>query len=158
MFADIMYTYTGNPFTDVSGPYTTSDRVTATVTLASPFGPNMPLTIVTPLAFSFSDGVQTITDLNVLSTSIAFETGQTGVITEWEIQVISGFGVVRTTNTPPLGDVVDVGAMGPAQGFNRFAPGEWASIVPEVGSTLALSFLSLTALGLAARRLKWAAA
>jgi hypothetical protein len=157
--ADITYTYTGNPFTDVSGPYTTSDRVTATVTLASPFGPNMPLTIVTPLAFSFSDGVQTITDLNVVSTSIAFETGQTGVITEWEIQVISGFGVVRTTNTPPLGDVVDVGAMGLAQGFNLGAPGEWVlSPVPDVGSTLALLFLSLTALGVAARRLKWAAA
>jgi hypothetical protein len=153
------YKYTGNPFTTATASYTTSDFVTALVTLADPLAPNMPLTIVTPLAFSFSDGVQTITDLNVMSTSIRFETGQTGVITEWEIQVISGFGVVRTTNTPPLGDVVDVGAMGPAQGFNLGAPGEWVlSSVPDVGSTLALLFLSLMALGVAARQFKRAAA
>ena len=52
------YVYTGNPFTDVTGPpYTTSDRVTGMVTLASPFVPNAAWTTVTPLAFSFSDGV-----------------------------------------------------------------------------------------------------
>ena len=34
------YQYTGNPFTDVSGPYTTSDFVTAIVTLAGPLPPN----------------------------------------------------------------------------------------------------------------------
>jgi len=34
------YMYTGNHFTDVSGPYTTSDFVTAIVTLAGPLAPN----------------------------------------------------------------------------------------------------------------------
>ena len=34
------YQYTGNPFTFVSGPYTTSDFVTAMVTLARPLPPN----------------------------------------------------------------------------------------------------------------------
>ena len=56
------YVYTGNPFTIVSGPYSTSDFVTAMVTLASPLPANMPLTQVTPLAFSLSDGVQTINE------------------------------------------------------------------------------------------------
>ena len=38
------YQYTGNPFTYASGPYTTSDFVTAMVTLAGPLAANMPLT------------------------------------------------------------------------------------------------------------------
>src|SRR5215471_27968 len=54
------YKYTGNPFTDVSGPYTTSMFVTAMVTLAGPLGANMPLTDATPIAFSLFDGVQTL--------------------------------------------------------------------------------------------------
>ena len=54
------YQYTGHPFTDVSGPYTTSDFVTATLTLAGPLGANMPLTQVTPTAFTLSDGAQNI--------------------------------------------------------------------------------------------------
>jgi hypothetical protein len=35
------YQYTGNPFTEVSGPYTTSMFVTAMVTLAGPLPPNL---------------------------------------------------------------------------------------------------------------------
>src|SRR6476620_8240745 len=58
------YQYTGNPFTDVSGPYTTSDFVSGMVTLAGPLGANMPLTEVTPIAFTFFDGVQTISSTN----------------------------------------------------------------------------------------------
>jgi len=34
------YHYTGNPVTTLSGPYTTSDFVTAIVTLAGPLPPN----------------------------------------------------------------------------------------------------------------------
>ncbi|HEY4757889.1 MAG TPA: hypothetical protein VIH43_04970, partial [Chthoniobacterales bacterium] len=57
----ITYTYTGTPFTTVNGPYTTSDKVTGFVELMSALGPNLGpgLTSVTPLAFSFFDGVQT---------------------------------------------------------------------------------------------------
>ena len=50
------YRYIGNPFTDVDAPYTTSDFVTAIVTLTGPLGANMPLTAVTPTAFTFSMG------------------------------------------------------------------------------------------------------
>ena len=78
------YVYTGNPFTDVTGPYSTSDFVTAMVTLASPLPANMPLTQVTPLAFSFSDGVQTITNQNADPGGFfAFATDAAAMINEW---------------------------------------------------------------------------
>ena len=76
------YQYTGNPFTDVSGPYTTSDFVTAMVTLAGPLGANMPsFTPVSPTAFTLSDGVQTITNLTSTRAEFWFATGLTGAIT-----------------------------------------------------------------------------
>ena len=58
-----MYT-PGTHLPIVSGPYSTSDFVTAMVTLAGPLAANMPLTTVTPLAFTLTDGVQTITTIN----------------------------------------------------------------------------------------------
>src|SRR5512133_765730 len=77
------YQYTGNHFTDVSGPYTTSDFVTAMVTLAGPLGANMPLTQVTPTAFTLSDGVQTISNLNGVRVFMFFATNARGAIAEW---------------------------------------------------------------------------
>src|SRR5438067_11192193 len=64
MFANTIYSYTGNPFTNVTAPYTKSDFVSAMVTLAGPLAPNMPFTSVTPTAFTLPDGVQTITNFN----------------------------------------------------------------------------------------------
>jgi len=72
------YDYTGNPFTVVSGVYTTSDFVSGMVTLAGPLAPNMPLDFVSPTAFSFSDGHQTITNLTATSATFAFQTGAHG--------------------------------------------------------------------------------
>ena len=43
------YRYTGNPFTFVSGPYTTSDFVTVTITLADALGPNFSGFVSPPL-------------------------------------------------------------------------------------------------------------
>src|SRR4029453_11853479 len=59
--ASVTYQYTGNHFTEVSGPYTTSMFVTVMVTFAAPLGGTLPpFTDVTPIAFTFFDGVQTL--------------------------------------------------------------------------------------------------
>src|SRR5689334_11307437 len=68
------YQYTGNPFTYVSGAYTTSDFVTVMLTLAAPLPSNFE-GYVTPTAFTFSDGVQTITELTAVASFFFVATG-----------------------------------------------------------------------------------
>jgi hypothetical protein len=127
----ITYQYTGNPFTFVTDPpYTTSDFVTAMVTLAGPLGKNRPLTLVTPTAFTLSDGVQTITNLTSTSFLFRFATGPTGAITVWGIVVAIGQGDGRaqifTINEPVF--VADAGTtvLGTFLGLNRRDPGTWS--------------------------------
>jgi hypothetical protein len=154
------YVYTGNPFTEVAPPYTTSMFVTGMLTLASPLAANMPLTGVTPLDFSFSDGVQTIVNQNESFASVQFATGPTGMITQWTVDVFDGltFGEI-VTRSDPMG-VLDTG-FNSDSGFGEVDgnPGAWSRVAaPDAGSTLALLSLSLTALGVAARQFKRAAA
>ena len=165
------YQYTGNPFTVATGPYTTSDFVTAMITLAGPLGANMPLTEVTPIAFTLSDGVQTITNNgpgSVFFTSFLFATDASGAISMWSavVENIHDFGTTGTivTNNDPT-DIHDSGIVIPEGGpfvfgANELTPGEWSGpiSVPDSGSTLSLMTLTLMALGLATRRFKRAAA
>src|SRR5437773_2501663 len=96
MFANTIYSYTGNPFTNVTAPYTTSDFVSAMVTLAGPLAPNMPFTSVTPTAFTLSDGVQTITNFNANFSSFSFATGPTAAITFWSVDAVALSGSIHT--------------------------------------------------------------
>ena len=153
------YSYTGNPFTAVAPPYTTSNFVTAMVTLASPLAANMPLTGVTPLDFSVSDGVQTIVQNGTLF-SVQFATGPTGMITQWTVYVLDELTLGEiVTRSDPMG-VNDAG-FNSDSGFGGVDgnPGAWSTVAaPDAGSSLALLSLSLTALGVAARQFKRAAA
>ena len=159
------YQYTGNPFTIVEGPYTTSMFVTAMVTLANPLPPNFS-GLVTPTAFTFSDGVQTITNLTATTSFFAFETDAAGMIFRWDAEVFTGdipppfiTNVISTATedgdvAEDIGSILDVGF-----GLNQEARGTWTMApVPDAGSSLALLSLSLTALGVAARQFKRAAA
>src|SRR5258708_3470790 len=74
------YQYHGNPFTFVSGTYSTSDSVSGMLTLAAPLGVNTPLTAVSPTAFTLSDGLTTITNLSALNSEFQIATGPTGEI------------------------------------------------------------------------------
>ena len=96
------YVYTGNPFTIATGPYTTSDFVTAMVTLAGPLPPNEPFTQVTPLAFSLSDGVQTITNLNATIFAFHFATDGDGTITHWALSAYTGPQRPQLAGSTPL--------------------------------------------------------
>jgi hypothetical protein len=154
------YQYTGNPFTSVNGPYTTSDFVSGMLSLASPLAANMPFTAVTPIHFSFSDGVQTITDLTATSILFLFATGPTGQITRWTVSAIMPNGGINTFNfTDPSAEVGDFAftETPPGAASIRDTPGTWVLSAPDVGSSVTLLSLSLTALGVAARQFKRAA-
>jgi len=145
------YKYTGNPFTFVTGVYTTSDFVTVMLTLASPLAPNMPLSTITPTAFTFSDGVQTITNLTSSGTNLQVATGAAGQITIWNLQVVVQFsGSIATFSQSDFG--TGTGGFG----LNFGEPGTWTTVA-DTGSTLSLMTLTFMALGLAARQFKRAA-
>jgi hypothetical protein len=71
--ASTVYAYNGLPFTNVEGAYTDTNFVSGSVTLASPLTINLDQ-VVTPTAFSFSDGVQTITSNAVSFDIFEFQT------------------------------------------------------------------------------------
>jgi hypothetical protein len=152
------YHYTGNPFTFAVSPYTTSDFVTAMITLASPLAPNFS-GHVTPTAFALFDGVQTITNLHFSSADFFFRTGPKGQITGWDVFVTRFFRTIEIVKLgDPLvdGDLAETGPIGEEHFASNSNPGTWS--VADTGSTLSLMTLTLMALGLAARRFKRAAA
>jgi hypothetical protein len=154
------YHYTGNPFTEVHGVYTTNDFVTAMVTLAGPLGANMPLTHVNHTAFTFFDGVQTLNSTNSHPNLIAFSfaTNANGEIISWAVEADGGGSSIFTFNDD-LG-AADGGHTSDAIGSSRDSPRVWIQGIatPDAGSTLSLMTLTLMALGLVARRFQRAAA
>jgi len=88
-----IYSYQGNPFTQVSPPYTTSDFVTFSFTLSSPLPLNSSFTplsgefLIDPdlLAWNASDGVQTLSGAS--GGTLDLEVGtQNGLINNWIAQ------------------------------------------------------------------------
>jgi hypothetical protein len=61
----VTYSYSGDAFgpNSISGSYTASDSITGSFTLQDALGANLTSSHITPTSFSFSDGVQTITNL-----------------------------------------------------------------------------------------------
>jgi hypothetical protein len=150
---------TGHHFTGVSGLYTTNDFVTVMLTLPRPLPANMPFTSVAPTAFTFFDGVQTISNTPNVEVFFDFATNARGEITLWFAQALANdpdFRFIGTTH-----DVTGTGDGGGGDvlglGFNNDSPGVWSvnASVPDAGSTITLMTLTLTALGLVARRF-WA--
>src|SRR6185312_815503 len=98
-FADLAmattYTYSSPVYTTVSGPYTTSMRLTGTLTTALPLPANMPYGNVEPLAtdWTFFDGVTTYTKANTSDFS-GFEVANDahGNISEWGVSLITPAG------------------------------------------------------------------
>jgi hypothetical protein len=141
--ADIIYIYTGNPFTTAVSPYTTNDFLSGSFDLATPLGNNVPLTIITPISFSFSDGIHTISSLSVqVPPHFNIQTDSNGIPSVWQIDLVN-----NVTPPPPFsfhtihtqsefigsapGDSASLGSPGTvdAIAFNNFSPGTWV-VVP----------------------------
>lgn len=166
VWADTVYTYTGNTYTDVSGVFTTSDRVTGYFETAAPLTPNTTYLSLDDTAFNFSNGYQS---LNLLDTTVGFYlvTDNTGNITQWLIDAIDSNDYLNSATTYSL---IQTDKGGPYLAADDFAthdpatvsyaetyqdPGTWTvTTTPEPSSLLLLSTGALTAVGTLRRRLR----
>ena len=159
-FASYIYNYTGNNYSliidsdPLIGPtYDTSMNVTGMIKLAAPLGPNLTLQDVSPISYSFNDGVQTLTEnsINVVTEIFEFSTDGSGIITLWNVDIRtnhpSNVGETDTQKiiTTTASGVSDIGGVETCitydidrdrcatitddRGFNRNNPGTWA-VVP----------------------------
>jgi hypothetical protein len=84
-----IYAYTGNDYTYAVAPYTTSDSITGSFTIAE-LAPDLVAQLITPVSYTFSDGVQTLDNTNACDFCSIFyvSTDASGQITAWLIQVV----------------------------------------------------------------------
>jgi hypothetical protein len=76
--ADVVYDYVGANFTNAHDPFTLTENLTGTITFATPLAANLTLnpsssnSNVTPVAFSFTAGPETLTSAALTLTSHLF--------------------------------------------------------------------------------------
>ena len=147
--ASVIYTYTGSPFTGFTS-CAGCTKLTGSITLAAPLGDNLTLATVTPLTFSFTDGVQTVNETNELSgyTTFSFNTDSNGAIIAWANNYVSvGF----ETNISSNSSVGDITTHAFDAAFTETA-GRWSVAgVPEP-ATWTLTLVGFGGLGAMMRR------
>jgi hypothetical protein len=171
--ADVVYDYVGADFTNAHDPFTLTENLTGTITFATPLAANLTLnpsssnSNVTPVAFSFTAGPETLTSaaFNPNFTSFQFSTDSAGNITAWDIVIgLGGGGQINIDNfNGDVGDQASVGSNfhgdagfdpGEAFALNRVAGQfEIAAAVPEP-STWAMMILGFCGLGVMTYRRK----
>ena len=151
--ADVTYYYTGNDFINIynspdpTAPYTTNDFVSGTVVLSAPLGDSF-TGYLAPVSFSFSDGVQTLTNTSPSSTSPSFyfSTSSTGAIVDWDIAV-SGEGTDFII-TDGYGSDQGIYDNGFDQAYNFGPVGVWTTPEPMSLAILGVGLLGLIVVGM----------
>src|SRR3954464_5215026 len=91
--AEAVYSYEGAALAlNAHAPFTTSDKITGTITFATPLAANLHMASETPVAFSFTAGVETMTSAiyNPNFGRLLFSTDAAGNVTGWDVQVAAG--------------------------------------------------------------------
>jgi hypothetical protein len=168
--ASITYDYTGQDFTFASGAYTTADKITGSITFSSALPDNMTQGAVTPVSFSFTDGVQTVTNLSprTFPDAINFGTDALGNITSWNLNLFFFSATTRSVFNINFVPAIGVGGIGDFDQLDTCSPGcslteegsnglagTWviAAPVPEA-STWAMMILGFFGIGFMAYRRK----
>jgi hypothetical protein len=134
--ADATYTYTGQPFTYFQGADSCTNGVgecslSGTVTFASPLPPNHeePLPAgccgsLSPLSFSFTDGVHTLNSSNSAFSYFFLWTGSDGQIDGW---FLGSEPITMSRNeTQDLGSDGPLADLGTISDITGTVPGNWA--------------------------------
>jgi hypothetical protein len=156
-------TYTGNPFTTVTAPYTTSDYISATFVFDGLLPQNADLQLLTLSSFSVTDQHQTFTPANA-DPSLSYlrvTTDSAANIFGWSFQFVPiNGGLPYILSYASSGQAADGGLlMSDVGGQNLNTPGQWqvsvdsGGVVPEP-TTLALLGLGLAGAGVARLRKK----
>jgi hypothetical protein len=168
------FSYTGNTFTNVSGPYSTADLVTAQFVVDLPTIFNLPyMSYLASLQgqLVMTDGVRTLSVNNCLVgggclpdpdkfPEFRFTTNASGLPTDWQVAVnsIVGTNSIFTYTFgcvfPQIGPACDFAAFGEnaPTAFVSNNPGAWSvEAVPESSTLLLLSTFLLALFGILAR-------
>jgi hypothetical protein len=138
-----VYTYTGQDFTDASTPFTTSDSVTGELTFSSPLAANLSFQQEIPVSYSFSDGVDTLTQANSSFITADLSTNASGDISRYVYNVYDG----DIEDILLSSEVGDSGNDGVASA-NTFASGAFTGPTVQVSATPEPSSLILLGTGL----------
>ena len=154
----VTYTYTGKSFQSFDLGYVCHQgcNISGSVTLAQALPANLnSMAAFSPLAYSFTDGTTTITQINSAVGSVFdfFQTNGSGQIIGWDIFLLSGNKVLTTTTLGTPLDLTTDFTSG-ADAFILGNPGNWTSSaqnVPEPGSLMLLGSGLVGLLGCFAR-------
>lgn len=137
--ASQVYTYTGQFYTDVTGAYTNSMRVSGSFTLAQALAADLPATDITGLVtqFSFFDGLHTIDTGSTKTMVFSIGTDAAGGIDEFNIFLETGYPFptsaadhrfrvqLSSSNVPTHAEAIDWQCM--SVDFNNQCNGEFES-------------------------------
>ena len=92
--AGVIYTYTGNAYTEFfqnsTTAYSAGSKITGWIELASALGSSLSGLSLTPISFSFFDGLNTYTQTNSTNASLLFDqfsTDASGNIVNWNVRI-----------------------------------------------------------------------
>lgn len=149
--ASVTYTYIGHDFTTYQSPYKSTDHVSGSLTFSTPLPRNLTYSDLAgySIFFSFTDGVQTLTNIGTNANAYLFDpyaaTNSSGAISEWSFSFINGSNssdkIVTQDHSSAIGDLGQKQIC--LKGFgclnyqgSTTSPGRWP--VPEPSTILVL--------------------
>jgi hypothetical protein len=157
----VTYQEIGRLFTSFVTPYDGTMHMDGTVTLPTPLPDNLKLQDFAAGfgtgggSYAFSDGVMDYTPSDSTLGDLQFATDQSGKVVAWQVEIFSNAGpMILSQNLPSVsGSGFDKVLSGSAQQLALSdGPATWTEVPEPAASALALTGLSVLALGMRRKR------